>query len=286
MNDKSTSFNQKAPINCNGKILTFDYPRIMGVLNVTPDSFYDGGYYDRSDLALNRCLQMVEEGADIIDIGGVSTRPGSIPISVEEELFRVLPVLDSIKKEFPSIIVSVDTYHSEVARKVYEEGADMINDISGGTFDPLMMKTVAEAGLPYIIMHIQGTPANMQKNPEYENVVREVKEFLFGAAGEARSAGIANVIIDPGFGFGKDMEHNYLLLKNLRVFGEKGYPVLAGVSRKSMINRLLGTLPESALNGTTVANTLALLNGADILRVHDVKEAVQARDIVNYFEAL
>jgi dihydropteroate synthase len=286
MNDKSTSFHPKAPINCNGKILTFDSPRIMGVLNITPDSFYDGGYYDRSDLALNRCRQMIEEGADIIDIGGASTRPGSSEVSVEEELFRVLPVLESIKKEFPSTIVSIDTYHSEVARKAYETGADMINDISGGTFDPVMVKTVAETGLPYIIMHIQGTPATMQKHPEYENVVREVREFLFAAAGEARAEGIGNVIIDPGFGFGKNTDHNYLLLKNLQTFREKGYPVLAGVSRKSMINRVLGTMPESALNGTTVVNTIALLNGADIIRVHDVKEAVQARDVVNYYRTL
>lgn len=286
MNDKSTSFHEKQPINCNGKILSFDIPRIMGVLNVTPDSFYDGGKFAATDNALRQCEKMVNEGADIVDIGGASSRPGAAEISINEETERILPVLKSAREHFPALIISVDTYHSEVARIAIEEGADIINDISGGTFDPMMTQTVASSGLPYIIMHIKGKPETMQQNTEYDNVVSEVRDFLFNAAGEARAKGIRDIIVDPGFGFGKNLKHNFLLLKHLERFSDKGYPVMAGISRKSMINKVLGTLPGSALNGTTVLNTLALLNGADILRVHDVREASEARELVKYYRSV
>lgn len=286
MEGKSTDFHQKAAIDCNGKALSFDNPRIMGILNITPDSFYDGGSFDTLGPAMEQCGRMINEGADIIDIGGVSTRPGAATVPVEEELNRILPVLREARKAFPETILSIDTYHSEIVRIVHAEGADMINDVSGGNFDPDMIPAVAGTGLPYVIMHMQGTPQTMQQNPVYENVVREVREFLFSRAGEARMAGIRDVIIDPGFGFGKTLEHNFLLLKYLGTLGDKGYPVMAGVSRKSMVNKLLGTMPRSALNGTTAVNTIALLNGADILRVHEVKEAVQAREIATYYRSV
>jgi dihydropteroate synthase len=219
---------------------------------------------------------MVREGAYVIDIGAVSTRPGAEEVSVEVELGRLLWPLKEIRKQFPELILSIDTYRSEVAEIAAGEGADMINDISGGIFDPGMIPLVTRLGIPYVIMHIQGTPRSMQSDPQYEDVTAEVFGFLENQAQRLSDAGHRKIILDPGFGFGKTVEHNYRLLDRLDRLVATGYPVLAGVSRKSMINRVLGTRPETALNGTTVLNTIALLRGASILRVHDVKEAVEA----------
>jgi dihydropteroate synthase len=283
--DKNTSFSPKRIFDFNGKIMDFTMQRVMGILNVTPDSFYDGktvGRYDDKTVGLYGGMTelMIREGAYIIDIGAVSTRPGALEVSFDEEKRRLIPVLKEIRKEYPEIIISIDTYRAEIANIAASEGADMINDISGGTFDPLMLSTIAHLNIPYIIMHIQGTPSTMQVNPVYDDVVKEVTGFLFGQARKLRESGHEKVIIDPGFGFGKTVEHNYMLLENLESIVATGYPVLAGLSRKSMINRVLQIKPEDALNGTTVLNTIALLKGASILRVHDVKQAVEAVRLV------
>jgi dihydropteroate synthase len=279
--DKNTSFSKMRVFDFNGKMMDFTKPRVMGILNVTPDSFYDGRTVRREDgktvrLYEDKVKKMVEEGAYIIDIGAVSTRPGAEEVSIEEEKRRLFPVLDSVRKEFPGIIISVDTFRAEIARMAAGEGVDMINDISGGTFDPQMLQTVVELNIPYILMHIRGEPGNMQVNPFYNDVVKEVHSFLLGQAKKLEEKGHYKIILDPGFGFGKTVEHNFALLSSLDKLAGNGYPVLAGLSRKSMINRVLGTKPAEALNGTTVLNTVALQKGATILRVHDVKEAVEA----------
>lgn len=281
--DKSTSFHLKRPIEFNGKKLTFDVCRIMGILNVTPDSFYDGGKFIDPEPALRQTEKMIGEGADIIDIGAVSTRPGAAVISRGDEVKRLTPILLLIRKHFPDIFISIDTFFSETARIAIDMGADMINDISGGNYDPQMIPFITMNQVPYVIMHIQGTPRTMQDDPHYDDVVGEVKTFLFKRAGEISRQGYHPVVIDPGFGFGKTMEHNYQLLKNLDTFQKAGYPVMAGLSRKSMVNRILKVQPEAALNGSTILHTLALLKGVDILRVHDVKEAKEAVQIVSYF---
>ena len=229
-------------------------------------------------------LDIVEEmntgGAYIIDIGAVSTRPGAVEVSGEEEKRRFLPVLKEIRKSFPEIIISVDTFRADIARMAAIEGADMINDISGGTFDEKMIPEIARLQIPYVIMHIRGTPATMQVNPVYQDVLTEVKDFLTGQAKKLESLGDNKIILDPGFGFGKTVEHNYRLLSGLNELVDTGYPVLAGLSRKSMINKVLKTTPAEALNGTSMLNTVALMKGASILRVHDVAEAVQAVKLV------
>jgi len=229
---------------------------------------------------MQKVEQMVREGAYIIDIGAVSTRPGAAEVSIVEEKRRLLPVLKEIRKEYPGLIISVDTYRAEIANIAAAEGADMINDISGGTFDPLMKSAIVHLDIPYIIMHIQGSPSTMQVNPVYQDVVKEVSAFLLGQARKLLESGHDMVILDPGFGFGKTVDHNYLLLENLDSLVGTGYPILAGLSRKSMINRVLKIKPEDALNGTTVLNTIALFKGASILRVHDVKEAMEAVKLV------
>ena len=267
-------------LNCGDKDINLSHKTVMAILNVTPDSFYDGGVNVTERTWLQKVEQHITDGAGIIDIGAVSTRPGAKEVSQEEELERLIPVIKSISKHFPEIILSIDTYRSEVARVVIEEGAGMINDISGGTFDPDILSVTAKSGVPYIIMHIKGHPKNMQINPSYNDITTEVMDFLNQQTVKANQAGIKQVIWDPGFGFGKTPEHNYQLLKDLKRFKVSGYPLLVGISRKSMINVILGTKPAEALNGTTVLNTYALLNGADILRVHDVKEAVQAIKLV------
>jgi dihydropteroate synthase len=275
--DKNTSFSPKRIFDFNGKIMDFTTPRVMGILNVTPDSFYDGktiGLYD------GKTERLIREGSYIIDIGAVSTRPGALEVSMVEEKRRLVPVLKSIRKEYPEIIISIDTYRAEIANIAASEGADMINDISGGTFDPLMIPSIVHLNIPYIIMHIQGTPSTMQVSPVYQDVVKEVGGFLTEQARKLRESGHEQVILDPGFGFGKTVEHNYQLLENLESLVSAGYPVLAGLSRKSMINRILQIKPEEALNGTTVLNTIALLKGASILRVHDVKQAIEAVRLV------
>jgi len=246
----------------------------MGILNLTPDSFYDGGKYKSGADILLHVEQMINEGVDIIDIGAVSTRPGANEINDNEELNRLLPAFENIITAFPEIIISIDTFRSEVARKLIDAGAHIINDISGGTFDHKMFELIAEIKVPYILMHIQGTPENMQENPVYQNVTLEVMDFFRTQLSKLEKLGVKdNIILDPGFGFGKTVYNNYQLLKDLDQFKQLRHPVMAGVSRKSMINKVLGTKPESALNGTTALHTIALLNGANILRVHDVKEA-------------
>lgn len=268
-------------MNYNGKILNLEKPAVMGILNITSDSFYDGGKYKTQKDILIQCEKMLSEGAAIIDIGAVSTRPGADKVSEENEIARLLPVLKIIRKYFSDAIISIDTYRSSIVEIVINNGADIINDISGGNFDDRMFETIAKLKVPYIMMHIKGTPQNMQVNPTYKNVVKEIKDFFFKKIEELKTIGVNNIIIDPGFGFGKTVEHNYEILNNLDSFKSFGLPILVGLSRKSMINKVLKIKPENALNGTTVLNTIALLKGADILRVHDVKEAVEVIKIVS-----
>lgn len=263
-------------INCKGKLLCLDVPVVMGIINVTPDSFYEGHIALQADGILSLAEGMIKDGAAILDIGGMSTKPGSRPVSMQEEIDRLLPVITSINKTFPDMIISVDTYRSQVAKAAVEAGAAIVNDISGGMMDKDMLHTVAVLKVPYICMHMKGTPENMQQNPMYDNVVTEVLDFLIERTETCKAAGITDVILDPGFGFGKTIEHNFQLLKNLHSFSITGMPVLAGLSRKSSIYKTLGCGPADALNGTTVLNTIALMNGANILRVHDVKQAKEA----------
>ena len=279
---QDTLFYNKFKLDCGIKILDLSTPAVMGILNVTPDSFYDGGKYDDTQSIKAQVEKMIEEGADIIDIGGYSTRPNAKDISEKEELERVIPALRSVRKEFPETIISIDTFRSLVAVKAVDAGANIINDISGGTLDKNMFSTLAKLKVPYILMHIKGTPQDMQKDPVYENVTDEVKKYFTENISELKNLGVSQIILDPGFGFGKTVEHNYQLLKDLPIFKSLGFPVMTGISRKSMINKVLKTKPENALNGTTVANTIALINGANILRVHDVKEAKEAIQIVAY----
>jgi dihydropteroate synthase len=263
-------------INIKGELFLFDRPKVMGIINVTPDSFFDGGQYTKIDSALKQAETHLAEGADFLDIGGFSSRPGADDVSPEEELKRVIAPIEAIAKEFPKAIISIDTFRSKVAESAINSGADMVNDISAGEDDELMFETVAKLQVPYIIMHKQGSPKTMQQNPEYGNVVVEVAKYLSQRILMLNELGVNDIIADPGFGFGKTVEHNYELLNHLDHFHHLDVPILAGVSRKSMINKVLGTKPENALNGTTVLNTIAVQKGAHILRVHDVKEAVQA----------
>jgi len=281
MNDKSLF------IQLGNKKLDLILPKVMGILNLTPDSFYDGGVYKSEKEFLSKVETMQKDGVDIIDIGAVSTRPGAAEVSETEEIQRLLPTIKKISSAFPDVIISVDTYRSEVARLSINEGAHIINDISGGTFDDQMAQTIAELKVPYILMHIQGSPKNMQNNPAYENVTRDIIKFFEKQLKTLNALQVHNnIILDPGFGFGKNLSHNYELLKNLEKIRFLGYPVLAGVSRKSMINKVLETAPKNALNGTTVVNTIALLNGANILRVHDVKAAKEAIKIYTYYKSV
>ncbi len=266
------------------KNLDVSHPVVMGILNVTPDSFYDGGHYETETAIIGRIHQIVEEGAGIIDIGAYSTRPGAAMVDKKEEVARLAPAVELVRKYYPSVPVSIDTFRSEVAREIYHcLGEVIVNDISGGTMDTEMFGFIAETRLPYVMMHIQGTPQTMQKNPVYRDVTKEVYRFFEERTDLLRAAGMENIILDPGFGFGKTLDHNYELMNHLDLFQELGYPLLVGISRKSMISRLLETTPAEALNGTTVLNTVALMKGAAILRVHDVKEAVETVKIVERF---
>ncbi len=277
---KNTLFSQIKPINIKGKLLTFDKPLVMGILNVTPDSFFDGGKFQSVSKILEQVEKMISEGADIIDIGAVSTKPGSVGVTESEESEKLIPIIELIRKHFHSSIISADTFRSKIARNAVNSGADIINDISGGIFDEKMFTTVAELNVPYILMHMKGSPENMQQNPQYLNVFNEVMFYFSERVSKLREAGVCDIIIDPGFGFGKTVEHNYTLLQHLDKFSFFELPILTGFSRKSMVNKVLNTKPENALNGTTVLNTIALMKGANILRVHDVKEAVEAVKIV------
>ncbi|MCB9245875.1 MAG: dihydropteroate synthase [Flavobacteriales bacterium] len=253
----------------------------MGILNITPDSFFDGGKYTNVDDAILRCAQMLDEGASIIDIGANSSRPGSVPVGAERELELLLPVIREIRLQFPEAVLSIDTFESRVAGECLDLGVHIINDISAGDEDANMLNVLSNSGACYIAMHKKGETRNMQKNPTYEDVVQEVCTYFAERIGKFRSKGIEEVVLDPGFGFGKQTAHNYELLRELRSIKDLFcLPLLVGVSRKSMINRVLHTDPAHALNGTTTLNTLALLNGADILRVHDVREAVECVKLV------
>lgn len=266
-------YKKRITLNLKGKLYFFKRPAIMGILNVTPDSFYDGGKFTKYPAIFNKVKQMLLEGADFIDIGGYSTRPGAKEISIEEERKRVIPVLKRLLKDFPNAIFSVDTFRAQIAEEAINEGAAIINDISGGTFDLNMYDIVAKYNVPYILMHTKGKPDVMQKKAKYENLIQELFYFFSEKINLLQSKGVCDIIIDPGFGFGKTVEHNYIILKNLNLFSDFGLPLLVGISRKSMIYKLLKSTPNNALNGTSVLNTIAILKGADILRVHDVKEA-------------
>lgn len=272
-------------LNCKGKILHLTQPIVMGILNVTPDSFYDGGKFIEESGILKRVEEMIQQGAAIIDIGGASSRQNSAIISVEDELLRTIKHIELIIKHFPGIIISIDTWRARVAKEAVEAGASIVNDISGGDMDEEMFKTVATLQSPYILMHMQGTPQTMQVNPVYENVVTEVIGSLKVKMEKLRSLGVHDIIVDPGFGFGKTNGHNFRLLKNLNLFKILKAPVMVGVSRKSMINKTLNIKPNEALNGTTALNMAALMNGANILRVHDVKEAMETIQLYNNLQA-
>ena len=256
------------------RLVEVRFPLVMGILNATPDSFHAGSRVT-VDEGLRTAEKMLEEGAAILDIGGMSTRPGADEVPEEEELQRVLPLIDAVHRRFPQAMLSVDTWRARVAREAVGAGACMVNDIGAGLLDGAMLPTVAALGVPYVAMHMQGRPRTMQQAPHYGDVVAEVTHFLSERLAAAHREGIADVVLDPGFGFGKTTAHNYALLKEMTRLKALGAPVLVGVSRKRMINEVLGTTPAEALNGTTVLNTLALLNGAAILRVHDVREAVE-----------
>ena len=262
-------------------LLDLSSPMIMGILNVTPDSFYDGGFYDNQKKVLNQVEKMINDGASIIDIGGYSSRPGADNISPEVELARVLPILKLIKERFSKILISIDTFRSEVARQCVENGADIINDISGGSLDSKMFETVAELNVPYIIMHMRGNPSNMMDKTGYENIIEEMENYFSKKIELAKSFGINDIIIDPGFGFAKTTEQNFDILKNLTSFKKLDKPLLVGVSRKSMIYKTLNISPIDSLNGSTVLHTISLLKGANIIRTHDVKEANECIRLVN-----
>jgi dihydropteroate synthase len=273
---KDTLIRQRFSLNCGGKLLTLDKPIAMGILNVTPDSFYDGGKYLSEKAILEQAEKLLIEGASIIDIGGASSKPSAVEISEKEEMERVLPVIKFILRKFPSTIISIDTFRSNIAKNAIHLGASIVNDISGGNFDKEMFKTIAHLKVPYIMMHIQGTPQTMQINPTYKNVLLDVVKEFSSKLNTLQSLGVNDVIIDPGFGFGKTIEQNYEMLNQLEFFNSLNHPILVGFSRKSMINKVLNINSKEALNGTTVLNTISLIKGAKILRVHDVKEAIEA----------
>ena len=268
-------------INCKGTLIDLSSPKVMGILNITPDSFFDGGKYKNDTDILIHVKKMLVDGATFIDVGAYSSKPGAIKISEDQEIKRILPVIDLLIREFPDIIISVDTFRSKVAELSINAGAAIINDISGGNMDENMFKTVAKLQVPYIIMHMLGTPQNMQKNPIYTDITHELISFFSDKIFKLHQLKLNDIIIDVGFGFGKTIDHNFELLKNLSLFKNLDTPVLVGISRKSMLYKTLDISAQEALNATTSANTIALLNGANILRVHDVKEAVEAIKIVN-----
>jgi dihydropteroate synthase len=267
-------------LNCKGKLVVIENPLVMGILNITPDSFYSESRMMEKDEVLSKAEKMLNDGADILDIGGQSTRPGSEKINVEEELRRVIDKIAAIHERFPEAIISVDTVYNDVVKEAVAAGASIVNDISGGNMDEKMLATVGSLHVAYICMHMRGTPQTMQKNPVYKNVTEELLDFFIEKKQACKTAGIHDVIIDPGLGFGKTSHHNFELLKNLSVFKMTGNPILVGISRKSTIYKTLGVTAKEALNGTTSLNTIALLNGANILRVHDVKEA---KEVVKLF---
>lgn len=270
-------------INIKGKLISLNKPLVMGILNVNNDSFYEKSRFATKESIHKHVEKMHQAGADIIDLGAASSRPGAKLVSAIDEIDVLLPIFKSLVHEFPSITFSIDTYNAQTARTLVNEGAAIINDISAGMYDSLMFETISDLGIPYIMMHIQGVPETMQLSPAYEHVVKDTIDYFVERIGLARQAGIKDIIIDPGFGFGKNLEHNYTLLKNLHLFKIFDCPILCGLSRKSVINKVINTKAEDALNGTTVLNTIALMNGANILRVHDVLEAKQAVELFHFY---
>ncbi len=271
-------------LNCNGRLLIIEKPIAMGIINITPDSFYSGSRNLNTNIALQQAEKMISEGATILDIGGQSTRPGSKKISIEEESTRVLPVIELITKKNPEIFLSVDTFYASIAQQAVSSGASIVNDISAGNLDAAMLSTVAKLNVPYICMHMKRTPQTMQINPQYEDVTKEVLDFFIKKTNEYKLAGIKDVIVDVGFGFGKTSTHNFELLQNLSIFKMLEKPILAGLSRKATIYKTLNISVEEALNGSTVLNTIALLNGANIIRTHDVKETMEAIKLIELYQ--
>jgi|TARA_B110000908_G_scaffold166089_1_gene216605 dihydropteroate synthase len=269
-------------INIKGTLLDLTKPKIMGILNITPDSFFDGGEYNSEYKILNQVEKMLLEGADIIDIGGHSSRPGAKKLTIEKETERVIPIIKLIVGKFKNIIISIDTFRSEIARKAIEAGASIINDISGGDLDKKMYQVAGELKVPYIIMHMKGVPSNMQNDTEYDNVIFDIIKNLSYKIDLAKKAGVLDIIIDPGFGFGKSIKDNFKILKNLSSFKQLNQPIMVGLSRKSMIYKLLESSANDALNGTTCLNSISLNNGANIIRVHDVKEAKEAVKLIEF----
>ena len=275
MSFKNTVLPVETTLQSRGRLLDISTPIVMGILNATPDSFYNQGRDSDTDSILRNAERMLGEGAKILDVGGASTTPGSAIIDADEELKRVIPVIQAINKRFPEAWMSVDTYHSKVAMEAVNAGASIINDVSSGSIDGYMIATVVQLQVTYIAMHMQGIPATMQQNPQYNNITLDILNYLRKMVDKCEAAGIKDIIIDPGFGFGKTLEHNYELLSNMHTLRILGKPVLAGISRKGMIWKALGTTPEEALNGTTALHMVALQQGANILRAHDVKEAME-----------
>jgi dihydropteroate synthase len=274
-------------INCKGKLLDLSTtPVVMGIINITDDSFFADSRTKQLDAILDKAAQHLAEGAQILDIGAQSTRPGAVTVGEETEIDRLIPAISALVERFPDVIISVDTFYAKVAEQCISAGAAIINDISAGDMDPDMIAVAAAAKAPYIAMHMQGTPSNMQQQPHYEDVTREVLDYFIQKKAACLQAGIKDIIIDPGFGFGKTLAHNYTLLKNMDAFHILDCPILVGISRKSMIYKLLGNTPAEALNGTTVLNTLSLQAGAQILRVHDVKAAMEAVKIHQFMKGL
>ncbi|RKS23367.1 dihydropteroate synthase [Flavobacterium endophyticum] len=268
-------------MNCNGTLIDLSTPKVMGILNITPDSFYDGGKNDSDQAIIDKVKQMLDEGATFIDIGAYSSKPNAEFVSETEELARLLPIIDLLTKVFPEIIISVDTFRSQVAEAAIQHGAAIINDIAAGGLDPKMMQTVAKYNTPYIMMHMRGNPQTMQSLTEYDDIVKDMLFYFSEKVSQARSLGINDIIIDPGFGFAKTTQQNFQVMNKLELFQILELPILSGISRKSMIYKTLGITPQESLNGTTVLNTISLQKGAKILRVHDVKEAVEAIRLVD-----
>ena len=269
-------------INIKGTLLDLTKPKIMGILNITPDSFFDGGEYNSEYKILNQVEKMLSEGADIIDVGGHSSRPGAKKITIEKETERVIPIINLIAGKFKNIIISIDTFRSEIARKAIEAGASIINDISGGDLDKKMYEVAGELKVPYIIMHMKGVPSNMQNETKYDNIIFDIIKNLSYKIDLAKKAGVLDIIIDPGFGFGKSLKDNFKILKNLSSFKQLNQPIMVGLSRKSMIYKILESSAKNVLNGTTCLNSISLNNGANIIRVHDVKEAKETVKLIEF----
>jgi len=277
---KDTFFYTKKASSARGKLIDWSNPIVMGIINATPDSFFDGGENDTVEKALNKADQLILAGADIIDVGGYSSRPDATDISIEEEISRIEPVIKAIRQKYPSILLSIDTFRSAVAQKAIDCGVDMVNDISGGVADPQMFDVVAEAQVPYCMMHMKGTPQNMIHQTNYTDLIQDILQFFITQISLARAKGVRDIIIDPGFGFAKTQAQNFELLKKISVFKILELPILIGISRKSMIYKTLKTGPDNALNGTSILHTISLQNGANIFRVHDVSEVKQVFELL------